>query len=476
MKKLIVLFIFVAIISTVFAQSPDILWTKTYGGAGKDKANSVKQTPDGGFIIIGYTESMGVGGYLIKTDQVGNVEWTQYYPELNGDMKKDIQLTNDGGYIISGDGDMSIHLLKIDSEGNQQWEQTFGEINGDFKTSVKQTSDGGYIFTSFTFQGMNIQFYIVKLDENGQEEWNWLGNGLNSDMDIGADIIQTTDGGYIACGFTAPSLMDAYVVRLDANGNLLWAQSYGGNMDDAAFSITPTEDNCYVIAGLTNSFGEGQQDFYLFKIDDNGNELWSKTYGGDAEDEAYSVKQTPDGGFIITGETYSFDAQWRDIYVVKTDPEGNMLWDKLIGGQDIETGWDIEVLNDGNYIIAGMTKSFGAGDIDYYLVKLASYVSSFGQTVVNNNSYIKNIYPNPFNPFANISFYVQNENANTTISIYNLKGKHITTLLDKKMPRGNNSISWNGKDKKGKQVASGIYFAVLKNGLYKTSQKMILLK
>ncbi|MCD6565796.1 MAG: T9SS type A sorting domain-containing protein [Bacteroidales bacterium] len=480
MKKLNLIYVvvFLLLVTNAFAQAPDTLWTRTYGGAGKDKANSVQQTTDGGYIIVGSTESMGTGAYLIKTDADGNELWTQFYEDMSGEMKKDVKQTTDGGYIISGDGNMAVRMIKTDENGNIIWNNSYDETNGDMKTDVQQTVDGGYILTCFVFEGYNAAFYLLKTDSDGVVEWEWTGNGPGSYMDVGEEVLQTDDGGFIACGFTAPSLNDAIVVRMDADGDTLWTRTYGGNLDDIAFSIAEAGVGCYVIAGYTKSFGAGEQDFYLVKIDDSGNELWSQTYGGLNADEAYSVKQTTDGGFIIVGETQSFNSQYRDIYIVKTDNNGDMLWSKIIGGPQIETGWCVQQTDDDRYIIAGMTQSYGAGDFDFYVVKLdVDPVSVDDWTIVPQYSQINSIYPNPFNTTTTISFNLSTElTENTELIIYNLKGQKVKMLINDKLPTGKHSVMWDGRDDRNKTVASGLYFCTMKSGDYSSSKKMILMK
>ena len=192
-----------------------------------------------------------------------------------------------------------------------------------------------------------------------------------SDWDDGSSVQQTSDGGYIIAGYTKSfgAGGDVYLIKTDANGNLLWQKTYGGSGYDDGTSVKQTSDGGDIIAGWTESFGVGGRNVYLIKTDANGNLLWQKTYGGSDYDWVFSVQQTSDGGYIIAGLTESFGAGGRDVYLIKTDADGNLLWQKTYGGSDDDCGTSVQQTSDGGYIIAGYTFSFGAGEGDVYLIK-----------------------------------------------------------------------------------------------------------
>ena len=190
----------------------------------------------------------------------------------------------------------------------------------------------------------------------------------------GSSLIQTSDGGYAIAGYTnsfGTGLSDVYVVKLDAHGNLQWTKTIGGPASDEGSSLIQTSDGGYAIAGYTKSFGAGFSDVYVVKLDANGNLQWTKTIGGENIDEGYSLIQTSDGGYAIAGTTTSFGAGLLDVYVVKLDANGNLQWTKTIGGENIDEGYSLIQTSDGGYAIAGDTKSFSAGKWwDVYVVKL----------------------------------------------------------------------------------------------------------
>ena len=239
--------------------------------------------------------------------------------------------------------------------------------------SLIQTSDGGYAIAGAitSFGAGSGDVYVVKLDANGNLQWTKTIGGENED--VGTSLIQTSDGGYAIAGYTysfGAGLTDVYVVKLDANGNLQWTKTIGGKIWENGHSLIQTSDGGYAIAGDTYSLNAADWDFYVVKLDANGNLQWTKTIGGENIDRGYSLIQTSDGGYAIAGTTQSFGAGEWDVYVVKLDAHGNLQWTKTIGGPESEIGQSLIQTSDGGFAIAGETYSFGAGKSDVYVVKL----------------------------------------------------------------------------------------------------------
>jgi len=368
--------------STAIADPGDILWIRTYGGNLPDWGQSVQQTTDGGYIVAGITDSFGSGPrdvYLVKTDANGNTQWTRTYGGVSYDRGYSVQQTSDGGYIIAGctqspsAGGWDFYLVKTDAGGHKRWSRNYGGSRMDIAYSVQQTSDGGYIIAGETYSfGVDGDVYLVKTDANGNTLWTRTYGG--SETEYGRCVQQTSDGGYIIAGRTdafGAGKYDAWLVKTDANGDSLWTRTYGGSETDIAHSVQQTTDGGYIIAGRTGSFGAGSSDFYLVKTNAGGNTLWTRTYGGSGFDEAFSVQQTTDGGYILAGVIEDLGPRAYDFYLVKTDANGDSLWTRAYG----ENGWDhcysVQQTTDGGYILTGITGSFGAVGYDVGLVRVA---------------------------------------------------------------------------------------------------------
>jgi uncharacterized delta-60 repeat protein len=359
------------------------LFEKTIGGSSDDVANSIIQSSDGGYVVAGGTYSFGAGYsdmYVVKLDSGGNVQWTKTIGGSGYDEVRSIIQSSDGGYVVAGGtysfgaGYSDMYVVKLDSGGNVQWTKTIGGSGYDEVRSIIQSSDGGYAVAGWTTSfGSYYDFYVVKLDSGGNVQWTKTIGGSNDDF--APSIMQSSDGGYAVAGYTysfGAGTYDFYVVKLDSGGNVQWTKTIGGSNDDFAYSITQSSDGGYAVAGYTQSFGAGGRDFYVVKLDSGGNVQWTKTIGGSSDDEAWSIIQSSDGGYVVAGGTTSFGAGGWDIYVVKLDSGGNVQWTKTIGGSNDDFAPSIMQSSDGGYTVAGHTNSFGAGSYDMYVVKIGS--------------------------------------------------------------------------------------------------------
>jgi hypothetical protein len=237
----------------------------------------------------------------------------------------------------------------------------FGGLGISCGSSVQQTDDDGYIITG------NM---LIKTDSSGNEQWNKALDGT-----WGNSVQQTTGGGYIITGFTDfynAGYWDVRLIKTDSSGNTQWDKIFGGSNDEFGLSVKQTFDGGYIVTGYTNSYGAGSYDAFLIKTDATGNKEWDKTFGGVDSDEGSFVQQTSEGGYIITGGTSSYGAGSSDVWLIKTDSSGNEQWNRTFGGSDGDYGKSLQQTSDGAYTITGTTYSYGAGFSDVWLIRTNS--------------------------------------------------------------------------------------------------------
>jgi hypothetical protein len=351
-------------------------WAKNWGLAYDDTAYSVVQTQDGGYAIAGYTHTYYEDYWLVKTDASGNRQWDRTYGGRWDDDAYCMVQTSDGGYILAGTsvsysalaggGDSgSFWLVKTDANGNALWTEGYGGKNSGAANSVVQTLDGGYVMAGYGFAN------LVKTDGNGLLQWRRTYGGTAS------CVVQTVDGGYALAGCIRGNGGDSgdfWLVKTDATGNAQWTKTFGGTKFDSANSLIQTSDGGYVMVGVTTSYGAGGSDFWLIKTDANGNHLWNRTYGGEDDDVAYSLVKTSDGGYAIVGGANYQYAYWNpipyDAWLVKTDASGIVQWNNTYGGAGEDIARSVIQTVDGGYAIAGRTQATGSNNYEFWLVKI----------------------------------------------------------------------------------------------------------
>lgn len=510
MKKLALLLLLK--ITFFFAQAPNIQWQKCYGGTGYE-VGKILETIDGGYIIAGGTSSSDgdlIGNHssydcwLIKLNSLGDIEWQKTYGGTQEDLLTSIQHTNDGGYILLGitasiDGDITFNhgtndcwVIKIDFQGNIQWQKTIGGYENDFPRSIQQTDDGGYIISIDTmshdgdvlFNHGSMDYLVVKLNSTGTIEWSRTYGGSNDDRAYCA-IKQTPDGGYIfGCESNSTDgditfnhgISDYWIVKIDYQGNIEWQKNYGGSSYDRPTDIQLTDDGNYIISGITYSndgditFNNGYSDIWLIKIDTIGTLLWEKSFGGSSSDNSNNILKTNDG-YIISGRTYSLNGDITgnhggyDSWIIKLNLSGDLIWQKTLGGTNDDFANNTILTADGGYIVSGSTYS-NDGDVtgnhggsDCWVVKLSS-------DNLSTNTYIENsvftLYPNPTKEIISLKldYFVPTQE----ITITDILGKNI---YKQKLNGLTTSFNVSSFEK-------GIYFLNLINGNQKTTQKFII--
>jgi predicted secreted protein len=312
--------------------------------------------------------------WLIKTDAAGNKVWDR---TLGGDYGSEVRRTQDGGYIVAGvtypsGAPSDAWLVKTDETGNKVWDKSFGGGLNDRGYSAQQTSDGGHIVAGTYSLGLgDFDVWLIKTDSVGNQVWDQMFGGTGGDW--GWTVQQTSDGGYVVVSTTesyGAGSSDAWLIKTDSVGHKVWDETYGGSGEDNAYSVQQTSDGGYIIVGSTRSAGAGGSDVWLTKTDSMGKKVWDRTFGGKLDDGASSVQQTSDGGYVIAGETQSLGAGDCDAWLIRADGDGNEVWDMAFGGSDGEYGSCVQQTSDGGYVMVATTCSCGAGSADVWLIKV----------------------------------------------------------------------------------------------------------
>ncbi|HHE38400.1 MAG TPA: T9SS type A sorting domain-containing protein [Candidatus Cloacimonetes bacterium] len=467
-RKTVYLFILLTIINISLSSWVSLIETEV-----NDHSMGIEQTIDGNYIVFGKIyESMNEHPenvfFLMKVDIEGNMLWQEF---LGGEFAcngGDIKVAPDGGFIIGASRTAymysHIYIAKTNPDGELEWENTFGQEGHSTGISVACTNDSGYIVTGYTsLDQRDRNFYTIKVDENGEEEWFNIYDTTTSDY--GKSISTTNNGEFIICGEING---DIGLVKINSIGEEVWRNNYGGTDLDRGYDAVQTGDGGFIAIGKTHSFPTvpGLYDAYLVKTDSEGNEEWYRTYNGDEAAEGKNIFQTIEGGYIFAGNSGVYTS-----YIVKTDEDGFEEWETYYTYGDYpQPTIDMCEAVDEGYVIC--SSYYG----NVLLIKLDNNGNvSIEENIIENNKKELYCFPNPFKYNTNISFsqnieYICNEE----LIIYNIKGQKVKKFLNIK---NKSSVIWNAKDDEGKDVSPGTYlFQLTTKNSNSEVKKMILLK
>ncbi len=368
-----------------------LLFARAYGGSYWDWAYSVIQTSDNGYAIAGWTEHGQAGGYdvlVIKMNSSGAVQWARTYGGTENDMAYSIVKTTDGGYAVSGmtwsfdptGSPADIFLFKLSSDGSLQWAKTYGTNDGlDGGHSLIQTSDGGYALAGTAYSTVSHDSYLlIKTGSDGAVQWART-YGWSTGYEAGRSIAQLSDGSYMIAGNAyniGSSMADTGVllVKASSDGTLQWHRGYyNPDRTYLAYSLAIALPGDYVIGGIAPDPGNGRPDFFALMVNPDATLDWAKTIGGTQHDSAFSVFRASDGGYVFAGTTNSYGAGYLDFMVVKLSASGNFQWARTFGSTSyIDAAYSVIQMSDGTFAIAGRTAGYGAGGQDAFILKLSS--------------------------------------------------------------------------------------------------------
>ncbi len=398
-------------------------WDRRFGGTESDFLRSACQAPDGGYLLGGDSMSGATGDktqgswggsdyWIVKVDANGVKQWDRRFGGTGTDMCQSVQPTPDGGYIVGGfsssgaDGDKTeasrggtdYWIVKVDSTGAKQWDRRFGGSGTEELCNVFPTADGGYLLCGSSFSGIEgdkteasrggADFWIVKTDAAGIKQWDRRFGGANQDYP--GQALQTADGGFVIAGESYSGAEgdrteasrggpDYWIVKTDAAGTKQWDRRFGGDGFEMDCVVQPTADGGYILGGhsLSGISGDkteatrGAQDYWIVKVDANGAKQWDRRFGGSEDDYGRAVQQTADGGYILCGDSISGVNGDKtesvrgalDYWIVKTDANGRKRWDRRFGGTGGDYNCCVALQTvDGGYLIGGHSMSGLGGD------------------------------------------------------------------------------------------------------------------
>ncbi len=469
-------FLFFAILLVKYSFSQATYFEKKFGTPGNEAGRSISQSSDGSIYVLGYSNSGPNGGFdiaLSKLDKSGNLNWTKYFGDSLNNYGLCLNLCADGNLIVCGETETistesDAFAYKIDTSGSPLWYHTFGDIKNQSFRYIEQTLEGGFIACGFTNDLSNSNdFYILKMDAAGNQEWT--ANYGGSKNDDAYAIHQTADTGFIVTGDTNSDGAGGYdveVIKLDAAGDLEWVNLYGDSLQNGCQGILPLSDGNAVVYGETEISPNSAFDFYVEKIDTAGNSLWRKTFGGATADAVFSLIESQNG-FVFTGYSNSFSPGPLNLVLAQLDAFGNLNWLRTYGDSGIDLGYRVIASLDSGLLIIGNT--FHNGNDDFYLLHTNDSGNIIGmqEQVAKNESIF--VYPNPndgkftiFNPFT--------ERSNMEIKLLNAYGMCVYSNLFS--PNGTSGIQLQLHE----IVKPGIYLLQLKSEENKKQTKICIQK
>jgi hypothetical protein len=402
-----------------------------------DYGASVRELPDGGFIIAGRSEQTTqiYDSYLLRTDSFGTLLWQRFYDLGDDERAHAVCMTPDGGFLLAGQawifhgpfGDYDVWLIKTNANGIVEWERTYAA-----------------------------------------DTWG---------ADVALSVEPTLDGGFIIGGFTHSTAWASYVFRIDAAGNPVWEKTYLTEDQNECYSVQPLADGNFVMSGeLTSNMGDSN--VLIAKLAANGDMMWHRSFGGAEEESGECVRQMPAGGFVIGGMTSSYGSGQWDVYVLRTDSEGNLEWSETFGGNGDDRAHCVHPTADGHVLVGGWAWSFGQGLGDVYLLKITDGVSTaatLGTGTAPESLLHLNAWPNPSRGAMTIGLEL-GRSSSAQIVIVEASGRLVREISNGPLSAGHHTLSWNGRDERGLPVASGVYFVRFRDQARESTHRLTVLR
>ncbi len=470
------LFLLLLIPSLAFAQV-DSLWSRTYGSALEEECSAMCITPDSGFLLAGITYSEVPNYYsralVVRTDSEGDTLWTRIYGGDTWYGFLSVKPTSDGGFILTGDQfdsevDEESWILKLNGDGDSLW-SAFYAWDLEHATDAVETPDGGFLVTSVGFGSGEgtLPAVLIRLSASGEVihhrfyHDNWTSRWNRS-------LALASDGGCVVTGGIFHDNGNFSLMKTDDNGDSVWTRSYGTQSSEWGYSVCQDLNGGYVIAGLRRIELIGDI-IWVVNTNVNGDSLWSRTLGDCDWYSDVSIIPTPDGAFLISATTDSSTGHARDFLLVKISAGGDSLWSQTFGGGGNEYCTTVAATSNDGYLLGGYTYSFGAGGADFWLLKTTPELAA-DDFVLSPSSFSLSNYPNPFNATTTISFELPHA-SRVLLNVFDLTGRSVVTLSDEMMSGGVHHVNFDAAT-----FPSGIYIYRLTSGGVTQSRKLVFLK
>jgi len=481
----------------------------------------MNKTDDGGFILTGITEVIYCAGghgaefacggkvLLVRTNEFGDTLWTRKYDggDLGWSEGNSVQQTSDGGFVVVGRTDTEengtdVWMSLTDDRGKIVWTRIFGNTGYDEGRSVQQTDDGGFILTGLTQStGDDPQkMWLIRTNELG--DTLWTGKYLEGDWSEGRSVLQTDDGGFVVAGtveswnnnagvkLLIPPALEEYLKISNKEKDIVLRKDELMTLNETEIvNLFPEIANKVNISSKTyrdiehyksviqqDKIIEGR-DAWLIRTNELGDILWTGIYGGPDWDNIHSLSPTSDGGYILAGEKYVEATESQDIWLIRVNSNGDTLWTTTVGDNALEVAYDVKETSDNGYIVTAMKHNRELEVDQTWLIRFGEEASDIDlpDDHIPNRFVLEQNYPNPFNPITIINYQLPISNY-VELSVYNLLGEKVVTLDSGKKAAGHHQVEWDGTDHSGQSVSSGVYIYQIIAGEYVQSNKMMLLR
>jgi hypothetical protein len=471
------------------AAAPDLDWAVIYGDTMSDVAYWIEELPTAGYVVSGWADFDLVGKgrpFLMRLDSAGDTLWVKTYGDTAEGGALCVQETHDGGYILTGfiervSGDFDALFIRTDADGDTIWTSNFDFGEQEYLYRVLQTPDRGFIATGFTnsiASPGSTDVLVIKIDQNGRGDWKEICGGPGHNR--GYDICRTLDGNYMVTGYTevGADAGDFLLIKIDAaNGDSMWARSWGDTMTDRGRSVEATSDGGFVVAGSKTHYGPFLSYGYLAKTDAAGDTLWTVVNGDTSDYTSFScVAVTPDQGFVCAGYIDTALSGDSDCYYLKTDRHGSIQWTKVLGKAPREAALCVTPTSDNGYASAGYSRPVPGSDSDVFIVKLEEDEAGAEPVSAPQQADLLSVAgPNPFTSSVALRLNLPAA-AHVNLTVYSIEGRRIAVLENAPRCSGSHAVAWNLEGAAGAELPGGVYFIKCTAAGMSAVEKVVVLK